>query len=180
MANKTGVPNLYKVGETYYVDICTGGQRHRQSLKTKNLEVAKEKLEFLLARSARLHAFDFSRITSDYSPDKLTVRSMLAGAKDRSRTKGVPCSLTAHEVEVLLSRSGGFCELTGIQFTKDRSTGTRRAPFAPSIDRIDTSKPYSVKNCRIVCVAVNIALSDWGEAVFKEICKGYCKSHDLI
>lgn len=180
MANQTGVSNLYKVGETYYAYICREGTRHRQSLKTKNLEAAKEKLEFLLAKSAKLHEFDFSRLISGYTPDKLTARSILAGVKDRSRTKGVPCSLTAHEVDLLLSRSGGFCELTGIEFTKDKSTGIRRAAFAPSIDRIDASKPYSMKNCRIVCVAVNIALADWGEAVFKEICKGYCKSHELL
>jgi len=180
MAKDTGVENLYKVGETYYAYICKSGQRHRQSLKTKSLQVAKEKLEFLLAKAARLHDFDFSKINNGYTPDKLTARSILAGAVDRSRTKGVACSITTHDVELMLSRSGGFCELTGIKFTRDRSTGIQRAPFAPSIDRIDATKPYSMSNCRIVCVAVNIALSDWGEAVFKEVCKGYCKSNGLF
>ena len=116
---------------------------------------------------------------SDYRPDPVQVKRLLAGTRDRSKLKGQPCQLTSSDVEMLLGRSAGCCELTGIEFSKINPSSSRRSPFSPSIDRVDSSKPYSVKNCRVVCTAVNIALSDWGEAVFKEVARGYCKINEV-
>ncbi len=52
----------------------------------------------------------------------------------------------------------------------DKPTNSYRAPFAPSIDRINSEKGYTDGNVRLVCVAVNWALSDWGIEVFEKIC----------
>lgn len=57
------------------------------------------------------------------------------------------------------------CALTGIPFEFERESAVSRRPFAASIDRKDSSLGYSVDNCRIVCVAVNLAMNAWGEAV---------------
>jgi hypothetical protein len=46
-----------------------------------------------------------------------------------------------------------------------------REPFRPSIDRIDSSVGYVVGNCRVVLVAVNIAMSTWGEGLFLRIAR---------
>lgn len=65
------------------------------------------------------------------------------------------------------------CALTGIPFFMRVSGEWGRHPFAPSIDRINSSKGYVEGNCRVVAVAVNIALADWGEDVFRRIAEGY-------
>lgn len=63
----------------------------------------------------------------------------------------------------------GKCALTGIPFNLESPEGATLRPWAPSLDRIDSSKGYTAKNCRLVCVAVNFALNQWGEAVFRKI-----------
>lgn len=70
------------------------------------------------------------------------------------------------EVDQLIARSNGLCELTGIRFSLANPTNARRRPFLPSIDRIEHAKPYSLANCRLICCCINIALNDWGDGVF--------------
>ena len=72
------------------------------------------------------------------------------------------------------------CELTGIRFDIARTDNAYARPLAPSIDRIDCSQGYTVANIRLVCVAVNAALNDWGEAVFRKIALAYCARHRLV
>lgn len=44
--------------------------------------------------------------------------------------------------------------------------GFRNAmPYAPSIDRKDSTKGYTRENCRIVCAAANFAMNTWGDEV---------------
>jgi hypothetical protein len=46
-------------------------------------------------------------------------------------------------------------------------------PFAPSIDRINPSIGYTKDNIRLVCASVNFALNEFGEDIFRKICKAY-------
>lgn len=55
------------------------------------------------------------------------------------------------------------CAITRTPFSMTKIGGAR--PYAPSIDRIDCSLGYSAKNCRIVCVATNLAINRWGDGV---------------
>lgn len=84
-----------------------------------------------------------------------------------ARVRGLEFNLTKDDLWALVERAGGSCEVTHIPFSLNNETSSRRAPFAPSIDRIDSSLPYTRENCRLVCVCVNAALSDWGDATFK-------------
>lgn len=45
-------------------------------------------------------------------------------------------------------------------------------PRKATIDRIDSNKGYTMDNCRVVCLAVNIALSTWGLDEFLPIARG--------
>ena len=47
--------------------------------------------------------------------------------------------------------------------------GQARRPFAPSLDRIDSSGGYTRDNTRLVCQAVNFALNAFGEDIFREV-----------
>ena len=71
------------------------------------------------------------------------------------------------EFEVMWERSGARCELTGIAFSPRPVESVERIwPWHPSIDRIDNSDGYTFSNSRLVCVAMNMAMHEFGEHVF--------------
>lgn len=86
----------------------------------------------------------------------------LERAARRSRHTGKGCTLTAEQLKLLLLQSGGRCSITGIPFCDKKPNGARHAPFAMSLDRIESSQGYHVDNVRIVCLAVNLAMGQWG------------------
>ena len=46
-----------------------------------------------------------------------------------------------------------------------------RHPFEPSLDRINCAEGYSASNTRLVCVAVNFGMNEWGEEVYRELAR---------
>lgn len=97
--------------------------------------------------------------------------TMLRVAAIRARRIGISFSLTKGDMADLIRQAGGKCTVTGITFRFERWPGSYRRPFAPSLDRRNSRGNYERRNVRLVCVAVNTALSDWGEPVFWEIVK---------
>jgi hypothetical protein len=90
---------------------------------------------------------------------KATYIQMRSGAKSRD----IPFDLSFDQFMELIRQAKGRCMLTGIRFEFQLlGTKSKRRPFAPSVDRIDSSKGYSMDNCRLICAALNIALGDWG------------------
>lgn len=88
---------------------------------------------------------------------------VLQAAKQRARKTGLPISLGLDWVTERVVGIGR-CALTGLpfDFSGEASPGSRRNPFFPSIDQIEAGKGYTPENCRVVLVAVNLALCDWG------------------
>lgn len=78
-----------------------------------------------------------------------------------------------NQILALAAESGGRCAVSGVQFS-DRKIGTRR-PLLPSLDRIDCAKGYAFANCRIVCLVVNYAMSDFGENALRIIARSIVK-----
>lgn len=95
-----------------------------------------------------------------------------------ARLRGREYTITPEEQGRLIARAGGKCEVTGIPFHLDRGEN-KRAPFAPSLDRINSAEPYHTINVRLVCVAANIAMNEWGEGVLRRLALGYLK-HVII
>lgn len=50
---------------------------------------------------------------------------------------------------------------------------TQRNPTTPSIDRIVPSLGYVKSNCRVVTIAINTMLLDWGEDLFLRMANAY-------
>lgn len=92
-------------------------------------------------------------------------------AKSRAKRNGLIFSLTENDLRALIQESLGRCCLSGISFS-DAPTETRRRPFMPSIDRIDSKVGYTYDNCRIVCVLVNAAMNEWGMRALERVAMG--------
>lgn len=98
----------------------------------------------------------------------LRLRAVARDAKKNAASKGRRFALSDDALWTLHQRAAGRCEVTGVTLALDKH-GVR-APFAPSLDRIDCGKGYTVANTRVVCQIANLAMNTWGEAaLFKFI-----------
>lgn len=103
-------------------------------------------------------------------------KSAMRAAKKRAAAKGVAFTITNEDSEALWRRCGSCCEVTKIPFNVSAETAGERRPYAPSIDRIDCRQGYTPENVRVVCVAVNIAMNEWGEDVLYRVCTALVKN----
>lgn len=158
--------NIYLRGDIWWIDAAVGKGRVRRSLKTTDREEAEAKAKALVETT------DFSPDVPDEIMNALMTKRFHA-AMGRSKTKGHEFHLSRDEVSALFARANGRCEVTGVAFSTIKLPGHDKAPFTPTLDRIDNRKPYRFENCRVVCLAANIAMNEWGEWVFKKMVDGY-------
>lgn len=100
---------------------------------------------------------------------------LLTSARKRAKAKGMDCTITLDHILEMARSSGERCAVTGISFCATKSKGQHKAPFAPSLDRIDSTKGYTRANTRLVCVCVNMAMNQWGETVLRTIAEAYLR-----
>jgi hypothetical protein len=86
-------------------------------------------------------------------------RRMYLSAESRALVYDRPFTITPADLAAVVERAAGCCEVSGLPFDFG---GTARAPFSPSLDRIDCSKGYEPGNIRIVCQLANVAMNCWG------------------
>lgn len=99
------------------------------------------------------------------------LQSIFSTARAGALSRGLAYPLHPLHLVKLSSMAAGHCMLTGIawDFTTKNANGKR--PWTPSLDRIDAMQGYEPANCRLVCTAVNLALSDFGDAVLRRIAR---------
>lgn len=105
---------------------------------------------------------------------RYALEESLPRARKRARDGGLPFDLTEAHIRELMEAQGFRCAVSKIPFHLSRSgrrQSASRLPFRPSIDRIEPNKGYVRGNVRILCFAVNMAIADWGDDVFYEICR---------
>lgn len=124
-------------------------------------------------RKLQAHLDSLRRQTEE--DKKYLAASRLArSVNSRARHQYQVCSeITTKWILDTIERQDGKCAVSGIPFSYDRGLPTkdRRNPRAPSVDRIDNARGYEKRNCRIVILAVNIALNLWGDELFLEVCQ---------
>lgn len=99
--------------------------------------------------------------------------SAYSSAASNAAKREIEFALTRPEFAVIVQRCRGMCEVTGLLFDV-RSVGIRRRrPFAPSLDRIDSSRHYVMANCRLICTAVNMMLGEWGEETAAVVARAF-------
>ena len=157
----------------WHYDFLVNGHRFRGSTRVKSILKA-EKIEERLRVSAVISksygalsgevAFGqlLNSIDGLIMPKRFSLSRLLRNAKASAKRRGLEFELTSDELEQMLARTGGCCEISGLPFDGVPPRGTQR-PWAASIDRIDGSKGYTYRNCRLVCVIVNYAMNVWGE-----------------
>ena len=75
----------------------------------------------------------------------------------------------------------GRCAVSGVPFSMITHPGAFvRYPFGPSIDRVSSSRGYTPDNVRLVCVATNFGLGQWGDEVFLVIANGVVEKAKAI
>lgn len=96
-------------------------------------------------------------------------------ARERSQVRGQEIEITTEDVYLMLVDSGARCAVTGIALDLSPPTDgqKKRRPWAPSIDRIDSTKGYTKNNSRIVCCAANFAMNMWGEGILVKMLQSY-------
>lgn len=97
------------------------------------------------------------------------------GAKSRSIAKGTEFTISPEFVYNLWDDQQGCCALTGVEFDLEKWRGLKGkvSPYAPSLDRIDSTGGYTENNVRLICHQMNIALSVYGLEQFEDLINNY-------
>lgn len=167
--------NLFQRNGIWWIRAERNRSRMRVSTHSRDLAVA------CVVRDAFLAGLDQKQTVNEwacYSPaTHQELLTWMTKARDRAirrdRKRGRVAMLSAEDGTRIVERSGGRCELTGIAFSLERAPGTFRRPLAPSLDRIDNARPYSADNCRLICLCVNVAINEWGIALFRRVAQAY-------
>lgn len=99
--------------------------------------------------------------------------SLIKAARRRSKQKNLEFNLTLKDVLPQIEK--GICQLTELPFDLIPPGRKKRNPYSPSIDRIDSSKGYTPDNIRIVLVAVNDCINQYGDDTILPILKALVK-----
>lgn len=95
--------------------------------------------------------------------------------KRRAVSRKITWSMSKNEFLAIVERCAGLCEVSGVALSL-RLSG-KKGPYGPSIDRIHPSKGYTADNIRIVCVAMNFAMNEWGLDAFLPIARAVANKH---
>lgn len=88
------------------------------------------------------------------------VSQMIGSTRARALKANFDFALTFDDIYPAVAK--GICQVTGAAFDLSVHPEHRTHPFAPSIDRINSSKGYVAGNIRVVCWWLNCACGVWG------------------
>lgn len=127
--------------------VCLDCQKESARLKTK---------EWVLKNKDRVKEYNKKWVFEKYNKTKKLKtaedlefylwKKHLCNGGNRDPIKG---KLSRQEIKILLINQDLKCKLTKLEF--ENSTF-----FLPSIDRINSNKPYSLKNCQIILTGLNM------------------------
>ena len=97
-----------------------------------------------------------------------------------SKERGIPFELTASDVFWMMKKTGFRCAVSGIRFSKKAEKGGPTDPWSASIDRIENRQGYVRDNVRVVCLAANLAMNQWGLDTLQRLARGIIRSADIV
>jgi hypothetical protein len=100
-------------------------------------------------------------------PHSEYLRGLWRRSRDRARKDKIEFTINVDDVERMCHEQQRRCEVTGLPFSRKCDPAAFvKYPFAPSIDRRDSSRGYTSDNIRLVCTAVNFGLGQWGDELY--------------
>ena len=110
------------------------------------------------------------------------LRSLVSGARSRSKRKGLPYDLDGDWAVEEFRKNSGLCSATGIPLTipkRRRKKGTKTVPIhSPSIDRIDSNLGYLRSNCRIVSLCFNSMKGPFYDEALYTLCLAFIATYE--
>lgn len=113
--------------------------------------------------------------------DKVRAQRLYGNATKRAKTKGWP-KPDFSSSWIYDKIKNGYCEVTGIKFdleSETRSSVHAKNPWVPSLDRIDSSKPYLKDNVQLVIFMYNVCKSEFSHEDVIKFCQSIKNNKDL-
>lgn len=101
---------------------------------------------------------------------------LVTESKVRAQKKLLAFDLDKNFIFQLYEKQRNKCAITGLNFDLQKDSNFRIRPWAPSVDRINSKLGYTKNNIRLVCVAVNLAINQFGDLTFDKMCQAYINS----
>jgi hypothetical protein len=138
-------------------------QRKRLSDPEKQKHASEFKNAYYAKNKAKWAVYHKTARAKDRTSVSHRASRMLTWIRTRAARMGVTFDLTQ---EWIMDRlTAGHCEVTGIKFELHLPAGQRFHAWAPSVDRIDSKKGYTIDNCRVVVWIYNMAKSEWSDEI---------------
>ncbi len=172
-------PGVYKRGDIWWYQVGRGIRHSSRStdravavaLREKALRIRREGVAARagIERKTDAHAEWLQWVVAQQANSDSWLHRTYRHMRRKTRTRQWIDCLTLEELVALTIDSDGKCALTGLPFHLEQNS--KRHPFAISIDRIESSRGYCADNVRLVLLAVNLAMSHWGDMAFREIAR---------
>ncbi len=95
------------------------------------------------------------------------LRALASRSRHRARRSGFLHNLPDDAGERLFQWQKGLCAISGLPFSLTEFANVLvRHPFAPSLDWISSRGGYTADNVRLVCIAVNFGMGQWGDELY--------------
>lgn len=134
--------------------------------REKNREKAREASKRWHAKHREENRERVKEVTAKYRQGK-AARYWYKLLLNRSEKQGRAFDLTEGFLQELLEPM--VCTVTGRPLSYDWEGEGRTNPWAPSVDRLESSGGYTMDNVRVVCWAYNMAKNDWSDDVVVEL-----------
>lgn len=99
------------------------------------------------------------------------ISKLLAMAKNRAKTQGLPFNLDADYLLDLWNEQDGLCALTARPFDLERSSEFAVNPDSASLDKIVPARGYVRGNVRWITYHANVARSEYGDDRLMELAR---------
>lgn len=109
------------------------------------------------------------------------LKAVLNRTRRSARSRNLAIEIDLEFLQSLWDARQGHCSVSGLAFSDEPSEGAFvKTPFAPSLDRIDSAKGYVRGNVRLVCMAANFALNQWGDDVLRRLAHGVVETERKV
>ncbi len=109
------------------------------------------------------------------------LQAILNRTRRSARARKLATDIDLEFLRSLWEAQQGYCAVSGLAFTDEsHREAFVKTPFAPSLDRIDSSRGYLKGNVRFVCMAANFALNQWGDDVLRRLAHGVVETERQV